>query len=75
MIAKIGVCSYTKAIVDKHLHFTIRFCRLVDVSAREADPLQRTAASMKRLSCGGRGSWRARTSVVEGGIGEAPQLR
>jgi hypothetical protein len=39
MIAKIGVCSYTKAIIAEHLHLTMRFCRLVDVSAREADPL------------------------------------
>jgi hypothetical protein len=75
MIAKIGVCSYTKAIVAEHLHFTIQFCRLVDVSAREADPLQRTTASMKRVSCGGRGSWQARTGIVDGGIGEAPQLQ
>jgi hypothetical protein len=74
MIAKIGVCSYTKAIVAEHLHFTIQLCRLVDVSSREADPLQCIAASMKRVRCGGRGSWRARTCAMEGGIGEAPQL-
>jgi hypothetical protein len=72
MIAKIGVCSYTKAIVAEHLHFTIQFFRLVDVSAREADPLRRTTASMKRVSCSGRGSWLARTGAVEGDMGEAP---
>jgi hypothetical protein len=53
MITKIGVYSYTKAIVAEHLHFITQFCRVVDMSARETDLLQRIATSMKRVSYGG----------------------